>query len=298
MINFLNPISDKDLRDIFKKSYSNGKIINNTLFHIKINELEKFECDPDKCFNVLKENFNQYNAILNSISLEYKKGSRIVIDSFEINYESILNTINIFKINNKQIPYIYEFLLKKLIKQIVYENITNDLPLISINILKNLLTIEYNNITKEYKLYKFIRKYQLLYPDKYKNYYVNLVISNDWKDILFQSTFKQWTSCTNILNSNVDSFFSNTPVEEIKNGDYIAYLVIHDNAKTIDDIMNDIGPESLSYEYCIWRSMIHRYKSECDDQFLYCPELTSYGIPSQARYSISLSNFSKNSKIF
>ena len=292
MIDFTNPISKNDLKYIFNKIYNNKHIIDNTFFHFKANEIKNIEYNEKLCFKRLQQNFNQYNNILKSIPNNYKNGSRNIIDTFNINYDAILSTINVFKIKNKNIPLIYEFLLKKLVKQIIHENISLNIQYIDINITNNILILEINNIKKEYKLIKFIKKYQKLYPQKYKNCYVDLIISNNWKDILFQSTFKQWTSCTNILNSTTGKFLYNTPVEEILNEDYIVYLVIHNNIHTIDKIMDDIGPNSLSYEYCIWRSIVHAFHS-IDNQVLYCPELTAYGIPSHAGLSYYYKIFQK-----
>lgn len=55
--------------------------------------------------------------------------------------------------------------------------------------------------------------------------------------------------------------------------------------------MNDIGPNSLSYHNCIWRSIIHKYSSE-DGQYLYNAENTEYGIPVCAGISYKYNIFS------
>ena len=144
----------------------------------------------------------------------------------------------------KQVPYVYEYLLKKLTRQIVYDNISAN-AITNINIQNNELEVTINKNEKHYKLIKFVQKFQALYPYKYKKCKVSLIISSNWKDILFQSTFKQWTSCTNILNSTVDPFLSYTPYEEILNKDLVAYLVLDNDKYNIDQIMDDIGPRKF-----------------------------------------------------
>lgn len=161
-----------------------------------------------------------------------------------IDYEEILNSVNVYKANGKQIPYIYEYLLKKLVRQIVYNHISAK-AVTNVNVQDNNIEILTDNIEKQYKLIKLIQKFQLLYPNKYKKCNTSLIISSNWKDILFQSTFKQWTSCTNILNSTVDPFLSYTPYEEILNKDLVAYLVLDNDKYNIDQIMDDIGPRKF-----------------------------------------------------
>ena len=149
------------------------------------------------------------------------------------------------KQNGKQIPYVYEYLLKKLVHQIVYNHISSK-AVTNVNVQDNNIEILMdNNTEKQHKLIKFIQKFQMLYPNKYKKCNASLIISSNWKDILFQSTFKQWTSCTNILNSTVDPFLSYTPYEEILNKDLVVYLVLDNDKYNIDQIMDDIGPRKF-----------------------------------------------------
>lgn len=146
-----------------------------------------------------------------------KNGFRKILKNININFEEIITSVNVYRANNKKIPRVYEYIIKKLVKQILLENFKN-IYYINIQIDKNLLNVEFNSGKKlNCKLIKFIQKYQSFKPDKYKCFNVSLVISSNWKDILFQSTFKQWTSCTNLLKSDGQEFCLRTPIEEILN---------------------------------------------------------------------------------
>lgn len=82
--------------------------------------------------------------------------------------------------------------------------------LLNIDIENNKLNIIYTNYKTEidyekiYKLNKFLFKYQQLYPDEFKNITANLIVSCNWQDIFLSSTFKQWTSCMNLINTYKD----------------------------------------------------------------------------------------------
>ncbi len=245
MFNFPNQISDSETKELFDVLYKKDMANNSLYFHFNIKELASLS--KEKCLDKFKQNIAQYNNIITNLPGKniVKNSSRKIIKKILIDYEEIVNSINVYKAAGKDIPYVYEYLLKKLVRQIVYDNISST-AITTIDILNN--EIEINDINyneKHYKLIKFIQKFQLLYPEKYKKCNVSLIISNNWKDILFQSTFKQWTSCTNILNSSVDKFLSYTPYEEILNGDMIAYLVIDNDKYDINHVMNDIGPRKF-----------------------------------------------------
>ena len=245
MFNFPNQISDSETKELFDILYKKNMSNNSSYFHFNMKELSSVS--KEKCLDKFKQNIAQYNNIIANLSANdnVKKSNRKTIKKILIDYEEIVNSINVYKAVGKDIPYVYEYLLKKLIRQIIRDNISSTAVAI-IDILNNDIEInDINNSEKHYKLIKFIQKFQLLYPEKYKKHTASLIISNNWKDILFQSTFKQWTSCTNILNSSVDKFLSYTPYEEILNQDMIAYLVLDNDMYDINYVMDDIGPRKF-----------------------------------------------------
>lgn len=245
MFNFPNQISDSETKELFDILYKKNMSNNSSYFHFNMKELSSVS--KEKCLDKFKQNIAQYNNIIANLSANdnVKKSNRKTIKKILIDYEEIVNSINVYKAVGKDIPYVYEYLLKKLIRQIIRDNISST-AMATIDILNNDIEInDINNSEKHYKLIKFIQKFQLLYPEKYKKYTASLIISNNWKDILFQSTFKQWTSCTNILNSSVDKFLSYTPYEEILNQDMIAYLVLDNDMYDINYVMDDIGPRKF-----------------------------------------------------
>ena len=245
MFNFPNQISDSETKELFDILYKKNMSNNSSYFHFNMKELSSVS--KEKCLDKFKQNIAQYNNIIANLSANdnVKKSNRKTIKKILIDYEEIVNSINVYKAVGKDIPYVYEYLLKKLIRQIIRDNISSTAVAI-IDILNNDIEInDINNSEKHYKLIKFIQKFQLLYPEKYKKHTASLIISNNWKDILFQSTFKQWTSCTNILNSSVDKFLSYTPYEEILNQDMIVYLVLDNDMYDINYVMDDIGPRKF-----------------------------------------------------
>ena len=245
MFNFPNQISDSETKELFDILYKKNMSNNSSYFHFNMKELSSVS--KEKCLDKFKQNIAQYNNIIANLSANdnVKKSNRKTIKKILIDYEEIVNSINVYKAVGKDIPYVYEYLLKKLIRQIIRDNISST-AMATIDILNNDIEInDINNSEKHYKLIKFIQKFQLLYPEKYKKHTASLIISTNWKDILFQSTFKQWTSCTNILNSSVDKFLSYTPYEEILNQDMIAYLVLDNDMYDINYVMDDIGPRKF-----------------------------------------------------
>lgn len=245
MFNFPNQISDSETKELFDILYKKNMSNNSSYFHFNMKELSSVS--KEKSLDKFKQNIAQYNNIIANLSANdnVKKSNRKTIKKILIDYEEIVNSINVYKAVGKDIPYVYEYLLKKLIRQIIRDNISST-AMATIDILNNDIEInDINNSEKHYKLIKFIQKFQLLYPEKYKKHTASLIISNNWKDILFQSTFKQWTSCTNILNSSVDKFLSYTPYEEILNQDMIAYLVLDNDMYDINYVMDDIGPRKF-----------------------------------------------------
>ena len=237
MFNFPNQISDSETKELFDILYKKNMSNNSSYFHFNMKELSSVS--KEKCLDKFKQNIAQYNNIIANLSANdnVKKSNRKTIKKILIDYEEIVNSINVYKAVGKDIPYVYEYLLKKLIRQIIRDNISST-AMATIDILNNDIEInDINNSEKHYKLIKFF--------EKYKKHTASLIISNNWKDILFQSTFKQWTSCTNILNSSVDKFLSYTPYEEILNQDMIAYLVLDNDMYDINYVMDDIGPRKF-----------------------------------------------------
>ena len=64
------------------------------------------------------------------------------------------------KQNGKQIPYVYEYLLKKLVHQIVYNHISSK-AVTNVNVQDNNIEILMDNTEKQHKLIKFIQKFQI-----------------------------------------------------------------------------------------------------------------------------------------
>jgi hypothetical protein len=138
--------------------------------------------------------------------------SRICIAEVSINFQDILEEINVLRINQHKIPYAYYQIIYKLVKQILINHILSEYALVflTVDIELNLIKLEYKSlvnghiILKEYKLNKFLYKYQSIYPDDYKHINAWMIVSSNWQDIFLSSTFKQWTSCMNLINTYKD----------------------------------------------------------------------------------------------
>lgn len=239
-----------EIEDIYTELNKNLIQYNSAYFHFNENELPKYiKCEtnsPKFRFNKFKrnwENFNNHKQLLfhffnhNSVAYPaiFNNNNRICIAEVSINFQDILEEINVLKINKQKISYAYYQIIYKLIKQILINHILaeSELLLLSVDIELNLIKVEYkklsdnNIIIKEYKLNKFLYKYQTIYPDEYKNIKGWLIVSCNWQDIFLSSTFKQWTSCMNLINTYSDTLIDNSCVNAIKNGNLIAYLVLN-----------------------------------------------------------------------
>jgi hypothetical protein len=200
---------------------------NDRFFHFSDCDLTKYLRNPLNStiyrFNKFKrnwENFNNHKQLLyhffrhNEVTYPdcFKDSKRICIAEITINYQDILRDINILKINGQHISYVYVQIITKLVNDILYTKVFPDYKIlnIDIDIKSNIINVEYeNNIidklyTKTYKLNKFLNKYQYIYPELYKEITAWLIVSCDWKDIFLASTFKQWVSCMNMVNTYKD----------------------------------------------------------------------------------------------
>lgn len=292
--------TQEDILSWFKFLLKDIRKNNNAFFHYDDKQLTKYCQHPRsnlkkrfQSFRLYWQHFNKKKRqVQHFLQTKYKKikfpeifkdQERIIIDNIQINYQDILKEINTLLVNKQKIPYEYQTLINKLVKTIISEKILNHqqaIHVLMVNIQKNQIYIQIfqKNIkyTKTFKLQKFLLKYQKIYS-QYKFCDAWLVISKNWQDLFLQSTFKQWTSCMNLINTYSDTLIDNSCVNAIKNGNLIAYLVLnlHDQY-TIDEILNDNGYNGLAYNRCIWRCNILRY-NHTNTSYLYCAENTSYG---------------------
>jgi hypothetical protein len=240
---------------------------NTSFFHYEANLLNEYLNNPTldeeermskfaKCW----ENFNERKRIVqrflnkkNTIQYPdcFNESERIVIDEITINFEDIINEINVFKINDQKIPFSYETLIKKLVKVIIKEQVLKNKNILIINtdLNKNLIYVEYEinkkTVSKELKLFKFLNKYQHLYPE-YSCCKAWLIVSKNWQDMLLQSTFKKWVSCMNLINTYSNDTIRVSNENLIKSGGLISYLILNlEDGYTIDDIMNDNGYDRI-----------------------------------------------------
>jgi hypothetical protein len=220
-------------KDIYK--YNSG------YFHFSEENLIKYLRNPENSstyrYNKFKrnwENFNNHKQLLHHFflhnTLEYpeifKDNERIIISEIVIDYEEILEEINVLKINKQQISYAYTQIITKLVKDIIINKLyTNKNVLLSnVDILNNEIIIEYKELLddikhiKKYKLNKFLYKYQKIYPDEYKRIHAKLIVSKNWKDIFLSSTFKQWVSCMNLINTYKDHKIKYSNENYVKSG--------------------------------------------------------------------------------
>jgi len=285
--------SNNEIQQIFKVLYKNFEKNNNSYFHLNNNDstnsIKRIKIAKDyfykswgnfnqqkrKLFKFLNCDNNIYFPIINE---------RKIIESFFIDYRFIINEIIACKAKNIKVNHSYKMIIDKLIQLIVLKSykLKSDEQVIitEVDIIKNSLLILINKngkqIEKKYKLFKFIKKYQRLFPKYYSNCKVNLIISKNWKDVFYQSTFKDWRSCLNLINCNfIDKDISNSPLNNVRSGNLISYLVLDFGDKTIDEIMDDVSFEGLCYQRTIWRCSIKR----CDNENIpiYYSENITYG---------------------
>lgn len=142
----------------------------------------------------------------------FKSQERIILDTITIDYQKILEEINVLKINKQNISYAYLQIISKLVKEIIYNKVLNKhkILLCDVDVLNNNIEVEFENCQlnkkyiKKYKLNKFLQKYQKIYPEEYKKITAKLIVSKNWQDIFLSSTFKQWVSCMNLINTYKD----------------------------------------------------------------------------------------------
>lgn len=218
----------EEIENIYNSAKTELIKYNNMFFHYDHNKLQniltaKTELtDADFTQFIYNwENFNNHKHILSHFFKSHQliypeiflQSSRICIDEISISYIEILEEINVLKINKLPIPYIYTQLINKLVKNIVKNKIlkSNENYIdLKIDIIKNTIELIFFNLdqqkeyTKNYKLNKFLLRYQRIYPNEYKTLKAWLIVSSNWKDIFLSSTFKQWTSCMNMINTYGD----------------------------------------------------------------------------------------------
>ena len=204
------------------------------------------------------QNFNAHKQLLyhffqhNTVSYPkiFSKAKRIVVSDIYISYEDIIEEINVLKLKQQQISYVYVQIIYKLVKDIFLSKILVNDKLINlqVDIYENKIELEYYNViqdknyTKIFKLNKFLFKYQQLYAAEYKNIKAWLIVSCDWKDIFLASTCKQWVSCMNLINTYKDHKIKYSNENYVKSGALVSYLILDVNdGKSIDEIMDDYG---------------------------------------------------------
>lgn len=256
--------NDQEIDQIYTELNKDLCKYNNQYFHFNELNLIKYLKNPNNSikyrYNKFKrnwENFNSHKQLLyhffehgdkfNYPSI-FDNNQRICIDEITIDYQQILEEINVLKINKQNISYAYIQIISNLVKEILYNNVlhNNQILLIDIDVINNNIEVQYKNIeldkiyVKQYKLNKFLYKYQKFYPEQYKQIKAKLIVSNNWQDIFLSSTFKQWVSCMNLINTYKDHKIKYSNENYIKSGCLIAYLILDLNdGKTIDQIMND-----------------------------------------------------------
>ena len=108
----------------------------------------------------------------------FKNQERIILDTITIEYQKILEEINVLKINKQNISYAYLQIISKLVKEIIYNKVLNKhkILLCDVDVLNNNIEVEFENYQlnkkyiKTYKLNKFLQKYQKIYPEEYKKF--------------------------------------------------------------------------------------------------------------------------------
>jgi len=262
--------SDDDIEQLYIELNKNLLKYNNQYFHFNELNLIKYLKNPNNStkyrFNRFKrnwENFNSHKQLLyhwfkhgekNKYPQIFNTTDRICITEVTIDYQQILEEINVLKINKQNISYAYIQIITKLVKEIIYNKVLNmyQILLCDVDILNNTIDVQYKNTqldknyTKQYKLNKFLFKYQKIYPEHYKQVKAKLIVSKNWQDIFLSSTFKQWLSCMNLINTYKDHKIKYSNENYVKSGGLIAYLILDLNdGKSIDDIMDDNGFERI-----------------------------------------------------
>lgn len=216
----------------------------------------------------------------------FNQKDRIIIDQIYIDYKTILLEINVCKSKKIPLQYSYTILIKKIIKDILYNQLfyNKKIKLIDINIqLNKIIIVQLINLKKQkkytYKLTKFLLKYQKLFPKKYGYCKANIVISKNWQDLLLQSTFKKWSSCINLISTTSDNMLMYSCTNGIKAGNLVAYCIFdYQDNKDINEIMNDNGYHGLMYQRSFWRCNIKRYVNKINyNDYIFCAQHTSYG---------------------
>lgn len=102
MYNFPNQLTENEIKDLFDILYKKDMSNNSSYFHFKNGELSNLS--KDQCFDRFKQNIEQYNTIIDKLQQEDIHNSeyvnnRIILKKILINYEEILNSINVYKAN-------------------------------------------------------------------------------------------------------------------------------------------------------------------------------------------------------
>jgi hypothetical protein len=233
--------TEDEIEQIYLKLNKDIYKYNSGYFHFSEENLIKYLRNPENSstyrYNKFKrnwENFNNHKQLLHHFflhnTLEYpeifKDNERIIISEIVIDYEEILEEINVLKINKQQISYAYTQIITKLVKNIIYNRLYPDKKVLvsNVDILNNEIEIEVKDLIsdeiqhKKYKLNKFLYKYQKIYPDEYKKIKANLIISKNYQDIFLSSTFKQWVSCMNLINTYKDHRIKYSNENYVKSG--------------------------------------------------------------------------------
>ena len=294
--------TNDEIEQIYIELNKNLMKYNNQFFHFNDTNLFKYLKNP---LNSIKyrfnkftnnwENFNNHKQLLyhwfehgerNQYPSIFDNAERICIADITIDYQQILEEINVLKINKQVISYAYIQIITKLVKEIIYNKVLSEFQILycQVDILNNIIDVQYKNTLldkvydKQYKLNKFLYKYQKIYPDQYKQVKAKLIISKNWQDIFLSSTFKQWISCMNLINTYKDHKIKYSNENYVKSGGLIAYLILDLNdGKTINEIMNDNGFEGLCYQRTIWRCHIKRLVNQKNkNDYLFLSENTTY----------------------
>jgi hypothetical protein len=233
--------SQEEIKEIYDCLNNDLFKNNNKFFHFTDCDLVKYMRNPNNStvyrFNKFKrnwENFNNHKQLLyhffqhHTVNYPeiFKDKKRHIIAEIEIDYHEILQDINALKVNGERIPYVYTQIITKLINDIIHTKILHEYKIITIDvdILKNKIEVEYENVVigkvyeKIYKLNKFLNKYQSIYPELYKTITAWLIISADWQDLFLSSTFKQWVSCMNLINTYKDHKIKYSNENYVKSG--------------------------------------------------------------------------------
>lgn len=239
---FLQLQTDDDIESLYSVLNEHLNENNKFYFHFDNDQLHEFIKNPKiksntrfKQFKQNWENFNTHKQLLyhffhhNTVNYPkiFKNNNRILIKEITINYKEILNEINILRINKCEISYAYTQLILKLVRSIIIKKVlekNQNIITCEIDLYNNKILVEYfdidrnSNYNKEYKLTKFLLKYQSLYPEEFEHLNAWLIISADWKDIFLSSTFKQWVSCMNLINTYKDHKIKYSNENYVKSG--------------------------------------------------------------------------------